>query len=118
MHMLQWLAQVKIAHSSLCRNVSCFYMQHLLLLLLLHVCCLALKYRTKGPRQSKNWPRLTPLRDLQHYAMDMQVPQIAMPYSEEQIAAMREALAQNEAETAALKVPLSAAMRCQVQQLA
>ncbi|KAL0051850.1 hypothetical protein WJX82_003189 [Trebouxia sp. C0006] len=35
--------------------------------------------------------------------MDMQVPQIAMPYSEEQIAAMREALAQNEAETAALK---------------
>jgi len=50
--------------------------------------------------------------------MDMQVPQIAMPYSEEQIAAMREALAQNEAETAALKVPLSAAMRCQVQQLA
>lgn len=93
-------------------------MQHLLLLLLLHVCCLALRYRRKGQRQSKNWPRLTPLRDLQHYAMDMQVPQIAMPYSEEQIAAMREALAQNEAETAALKVPLSAAMRCQVQQLA
>jgi len=50
--------------------------------------------------------------DLQQYIMDMQVAQTAVPFSEEQIAAMREALALSEAETAALKVPLSAAMRC------
>ncbi len=53
--------QVKVAQNSLCSTVSCFYMQHLMLLLSLKAerVLFDLLMEEGGQRQGRGWPRLT-----------------------------------------------------------